>query len=79
MKDIILIALMVVGFAWLFTVHVTIAFGLALRPPRWRALVGFLVPPLAPYWAWRSGMPKRAWLWVAGVIVYLAGLLLGSI
>ncbi len=79
MKDIVLVACMVIGFAWLFTVHVAITFGLAVRRPRWRALVAFFVPPLAPYWAWRENMTKRAWLWIAALLVYLGGLLLGSI
>lgn len=78
MKDIIVPALLVVAFAWLITVHVTIAFGLAKKPPRWRALVALLVPVVAPYWAWREHMRVRAGMWIGGVVLYLVALLLAS-
>jgi hypothetical protein len=77
-KDIILVALVVVAFAWVITVHVAIAFGLAQRKPWWRALIAFAFAPLAPYWAWREHMRTRAGLWVGGVVVYLVALLLAS-
>ena len=78
MKDLILVALVVVGFAWVITMHVAIAFGLAQRLPRWRALVAFLLVLPAPYWAWQEKMRTRASLWVVGVVVYLISLLLAS-
>lgn len=76
MKDMIVGGLVLVAFAWLVTVHVTIVFGLAKKPPRYRALVAFFVPVLAPYWAFREQMRIRAGLWVGGVAVYLIALLL---
>ncbi|MFO0737102.1 MAG: hypothetical protein U0270_14535 [Labilithrix sp.] len=76
MKDIIVVALLVLAFAWLVTVHVTIVFGLAKKLPRWRAPVAFFVPVLAPYWAFREHMRVRAGLWVGGVVVYLVALLM---
>ena len=42
----------------------------AVRDPRWRALLAFFVPPLAPYWALRSGMSARAAIWIGSVVVY---------
>ena len=78
MKDTIVIGLLVVALAWLITVHVTIAVGLAKKPPRWRALVAFVVPVIAPYWAWREQMRTRAAMWMGGVVVYLVALLLAS-
>jgi hypothetical protein len=77
-KDTILVALVVIGFAFVITMHVAIAFGLARRKPRWRALVAFALVVPAPYWAWREHMRTRAGLWVLGVAVYLVALLLAS-
>lgn len=76
MKDIVVVALLVLAFAWLVTVHVTIVFGLAKRSPRWRAAVAFVVPVLAPYWAYREQMRVRAGMWVGGVAVYLVAMLM---
>ena len=76
MKDLLLVAAVAVGFAWVVTAHVAITFGLARKKPRWRALVAFAVAPLAPYWAWREQMKKRVWLWLVGVAVYVLALLL---
>ena len=78
MKDLIVVALLVVAFAFVVTMHVAIAFGLAKRRPRWRALVAFVVPPFAPYWAWQEHMRKRMGFWIGGVVVYVAALILAS-
>lgn len=78
MKDTIVVALLVVAFAFAVTMHVVIAFGLAQRKPRWRALVGFVVPPTAPYFAWKEHMRARAGLWTAFVAVYVVMLVLAS-
>jgi hypothetical protein len=75
-RDIVVVALVIVGFAWLVTMHVVLTFGLARRTPRWRALVAFAVPPLAPYFAWREHMRTRVWLWIVGIVVYLVALTL---
>ena len=48
-----------------------IVFGLALRPPRWRALVALTVPPLAPYWGARGGMHARVVVWGASAAAYI--------
>jgi hypothetical protein len=53
------------------TAHVTITYGLAWRPPRWRALVAFFVAPLAPFWAWREHMRFRAGIWGAALVLYI--------
>jgi hypothetical protein len=78
MKDLIVVALLLVAFAFVVTMHVAIALGLAKRKPRWRALVAFVVPPFAPYWAWQEHMRKRMGLWLGGVVAYLVMLLLAS-
>jgi hypothetical protein len=70
-KDVIVVAMLVVSLALFATAHVAIAYGLAWRQPRWRAPVAFLVAPAAPYWAWREKMRVRAGVWVAALIVYI--------
>jgi hypothetical protein len=75
-KDIVLVAGVVLAFAILVTTHVTIAFGLLRRHPRWRAPVAFVVAPLAPYWAWRDRMRVRATLWSAALVLYVVAMLL---
>lgn len=79
MKDIVVVALMIVGFAFLLTVHVAIAFGLVKQRPRWHALLAFFVPPLAPWFALRQQMRKRGFMWIGGAVVYAIAVLLGSL
>jgi hypothetical protein len=72
--DFVVVGLLVLAFAWLVTMHVAITVGLAQRRPRWRALVGLVVVPFAPYWAWRERMRTRVWLWGASAVLYLIAL-----
>jgi hypothetical protein len=62
---------LVVSFSALATAHVALVIGLAIRPPRWRALVALPIAPLAPYWGARAGMPVRAVVWALSAIAYL--------
>ena len=78
MRDLVLTVSVIAGFALLITAHVTIAFGLARRAPRWRALVALVIPPLAPYWALGARMWVRASLWLASVAIYGVGRWLGA-
>jgi hypothetical protein len=73
-RDIAILTTLVVAFATLLTVHVLLALGLARRTHRGRALVAFVVPPLAPWWGWREKMHVRGVLWIAAAIVYTAAL-----
>jgi hypothetical protein len=77
-KDTVIVATLIVAFAFAVTMHVVITFGLARRAPRWRALVGVVFPPVAPYWAWKEHMRLRAGLWAVGVAVYVVMLVLAS-
>ena len=77
MRDIVVVTLLLVSFAFVVTVHVAIALGLAKRR-RWQALVALVLPPVAPYLAWREHMRKRAILWALGVLSYGVMLLLAS-
>jgi hypothetical protein len=67
----IVVGTLVVSFALFVTAHVAITYGLAFRPPRWRALAAFLVAPLAPYWAWREHMRIRFGVWLAALVLYV--------
>jgi hypothetical protein len=46
-------------------VHVQLALMVVRQGPRWRGAVALIVPPLAPYWAARSGR----WVWAAAWLV----------
>jgi hypothetical protein len=70
MRDSIVVSLLVVAFATLLTAHVTLVVGLARRRPRWRALTGFFIAPLAPWWGWQEGLRARAVLWVVAAVAY---------
>lgn len=78
MKDIVVVALLVVAFALAITLHVVLSVALLGRVPRWRGLLAFIAPPLAPYWAWREGMRKRALFWIGSVVLYAVMLVLAS-
>jgi hypothetical protein len=69
---------LIVAFALLLTAHVTIAVGLVRGPRPRRALVVFLVPPLAPWWGWNARMRVRAAVWVAAAAVYGVALVLST-
>jgi hypothetical protein len=71
-RDEWVMAVLVVAFATLLTAHVALLFGLATRPPRWRAAAAALVAPLAPFWGFRTGMPVRSALWLASAVAYVA-------
>jgi hypothetical protein len=70
MKDLIVVAALVVTFAALVTTHVLIAGGLARRKPRARAVVALVVFPLAPYFALREKMRVRAVVWLVLAAAY---------
>lgn len=79
MKEIILVAAIVLSFALFVTAHLAIVWGLLFRAPRWRSPVALVLPPLAPYWAVRERMRVRAILWIASLVVYaLARIVSGS-
>ena len=73
-RDAAVLAVLVLAFATLVTAHVTLAFGLARRPPRWRGLVALVVAPLAPWWGWQERMRARGVVWLASALVYAIAL-----
>lgn len=70
MRDRLLVALLALGFAALVTSHLSLVFGLAQRSPKARALLAFVIPPLAPYWGMREHMGARAVMWIASAVIY---------
>ena len=75
--ELVVLCVLVVSFALLVTAHVALSVGLALRRPRWRGPLAFLVPPLAPWWGMQQRM--RAWslLWIGSLAIYLTALVAG--
>ncbi len=61
---------LVVAFALLVTAHVASVFGIFKRRGALPGLGALMLPPLAPYFAARSGMPARACLWLAAAGAY---------
>jgi hypothetical protein len=77
-RDVVVLAALVVAFATLLTVHVTLALGLMRRTPRWHGALALVVPPLAPWWGWREGMRVRAAIWLLAAPAYAVSLWLAS-
>lgn len=76
MKDALITAALVLGLATLITAHVGLSVRLFLREkPRWRGLVGLVVPPLAVIWGMRAGWWLHAAIWLGAVGVYVAALI----
>ena len=73
--DVLLIATLTLSFATLVTVHLAICARLALRArPRWRGLVGLVVPPAAVLWAAREGWRASVLVWLGSVATYALAL-----
>ncbi len=80
MRDAVVLAMLVLGFATLVTTHVALSCALVLfHPPRWRGLVALLVPVMAPFWGWREGRKKTTVLWAVALVTYGAGTLVSRL
>ena len=62
-----------VSLAVLLGAHAAIVGGLARRRAWRRAVVAFLVPPLAPWWGWEAGLRLRTLVWGAALVLYALG------
>jgi len=70
-RETLLLAVLLVAFATWVTVHVAIAVRLVLAgTPRYRGVLAFFLPPLAPWWAWERRWRVSAGMWVGAVVVY---------
>ena len=76
----LVLAVLILAFATLVTVHIALAGRLALRSrPRWRGLLALVVPPMAPIYGFREGWHRTSALWVGAVLVYTAALLVARV
>jgi hypothetical protein len=64
------------SFAALLTVHVASLFGIVKKNAYGRAAGALAIPPLAPVFAFTSGMRARAVLWCLFAAAYVGALLL---
>jgi len=79
-KDVVVLAALLLSFATLVTTHVVIAVRLVWRvKPRYRGLIALMVPPLAPVWAHGNRWRRLCWTWVGAVAVYALCLALAAI
>jgi hypothetical protein len=75
-KDVAILATLVLAFATWVTVHLAISGRLFLRTrPRWRGIAALLMPPLAPLWAVSQGWRWPAGLWIGALVLYVLALL----
>lgn len=64
-----------VTFGVLVTAHIALLASLAARKPRWHALVGLLIPPLAPFWGWQEHRRFASSCWLLGLFGYALALI----
>ena len=57
-------------FGLFVSAHVALVFVLAARPPRFRAALAFIVPPLAPFFGFREGLRALSFVWVVSLVAY---------
>ncbi len=72
LRDEVAAAVLIGSLAVWGVLHVHVAMRLVRRHPRWRGVVALILPPLAPYWAARTG--DRVWAAAWGVSLLLWGL-----
>jgi hypothetical protein len=72
--DLLLVLLPALCFGLLVTVHVYLAAVLTREVPLWRALLAFVVPPLAPYYAYVARRRVLTATWIAALVAYGATL-----
>jgi hypothetical protein len=73
-----LVMALVVAFAALVTVHLSLVAALARGRAGWRAIVALVVAPLAPVWGYQERLRVRSALWVLSAAVYVTARILGS-
>jgi hypothetical protein len=74
--DLTLLLLPPLSLGLLVTAHLAIVFGLLGQSPRWRALAGLVVPPLAVVWGWKAEMKGWCRVWLAAALGYAVTLVL---
>ncbi len=69
-RDLLVVVSLSASFATMVTALVTLAYGMLHRPPRWRALVALVAPPLAIYWGFHEKMRFRSVSLIVGALAY---------
>jgi hypothetical protein len=77
-RDVVVLVVLVTAFAVLATVHCALAFAIGRRASLGRALVAFVLPPLAPWWGWRHGLRVRSSVWIASALAYAVARVLSA-
>jgi hypothetical protein len=72
--DLLLVVLPALCFGLLVTVHVYLVVVLTREVALWRALLAFVVPPLAPYFAFVNRRRALGVAWVLALVAYGATL-----
>jgi hypothetical protein len=70
-RDELVFVALVLAFAAFITSHVALCFGIASKRPRVRALVAFVVVPLAPVWGVKDRLTTRVTLWIVFALSYV--------
>jgi hypothetical protein len=68
--DLALLVLPPATLALFVTAHLAIVTRLFGQPPRWRAPVALLVPPLAFFWGKKAEMTGLCRLWLGALVAY---------
>jgi hypothetical protein len=68
--DLALLLLPPATLALFVTAHVAIVTRLFGQPPRWRAAVALILPPLAFFWGKKAKMIGLCRLWLAALVAY---------
>lgn len=74
--DLALLLLPPAALALFVTAHVAIVARLLGMPPRWRAAVALLLPPLAFFWAKQEKLTALCRLWLGALVAYAVTLAL---
>lgn len=74
--DLALLLVPPAALAVFVTAHVAIVARLLGKPPRWRAAVAFVLPPLAFFWASQAKMIALCRLWLGALLTYVLTLAL---
>ena len=69
--DEVRLGLLVLSLGALLTVHVVLLLRLFRKPQPLQGLVGLVVPPAAPVFAWQRGMHFLAALWGVFAVLYI--------
>ncbi len=73
--DIAILALLLIAFSTLVTTHLALSVLLFLRSPWWHGLLALVIPPLAPYYGYESGLKIGAGIWIGAVFFYAVALI----